>query len=95
MRKCRTNRNVTGQILVLGSQAIKNPGAHAGTNKCVTPGVQLQQRPPMTRIRTMHGIDNTQIVDVPRNVGKQITHPGPRSTVLSKSPRRFKQSPCG
>ena len=48
VRQRGTDGDEAGQVQVLGSKAIGDPGAHAGTDERVAAGVQLQQRPAVT-----------------------------------------------
>src|SRR5439155_25810814 len=74
VRERRTNRDERGQVLILATQPIGNPRAHAWSHEVVAARVQLEQCAAMCRVCAMYGPEDAQVIDVPRDVRKQFTH---------------------
>src|SRR5262249_55983253 len=77
--------------LVLGSQTIGDPRAHAGPHEGVAAGVQFEQGASMSRIRAVHGLDEADIVYEPGQLGKQVANPHSALAMLVEFPGRLEQ----
>ena len=82
-----------GQILVLGSQAIRHPGTHARPNELIAPGVELEQRAAVGWVRAMDRPQNAEVVDMLGDIGKQLAHRQPALAVSPELPGRLQQVP--
>src|SRR5262249_50435256 len=80
------NRDKGGQVVVLGTQPIPDPRAHARAGKGVAPRVQFEQRAAVPRVRAMHTVQKTYVVDSLGNAGKQLADPGTALAVLAEFP---------
>ena len=93
VRQRRTDRHVSRQVLVLGSQPVDKPRPHARPHELVGTGVQFQQRSAMSRVGAVDRSENAQIVDVFRHVRKQGTDRQSALAMLLELPRRPQQIP--
>ena len=69
------DRDETWQIFVFGTESVADPSPHAGPDKRIAPRVHLQQRSSMRFVRTMHRLDEGNIVDATSDLRKQIAYP--------------------
>src|SRR5262249_23016189 len=67
------------------------PRTEAGANERVAPGMQFQQRPPMSRIGTVDRTNHAQIIRDSPNLGKQIAHPRTALAILLEREGRLQQ----
>ena len=91
MGQRRTNRHKSWQVLVLSAQTVRHPGSHTGTYEVVAPSVQLQQRAAVGCIGTVYTVQHAEIVDLLRQMRKQLTDPTTTLTILAKFPGRTQQ----
>ena len=88
MPQRRTDGDESWQVRVLLTQAVEHPRTHARPDEGVASGVEGKQCSTMSVIGAVHTLDEADVIDHSRDVGKQITDPLPRLTVLLELPRR-------
>ena len=88
MSQSRADRNESGKVGVLFTQAVLDPTSHAGANKRVAPRMQRQQCSAVGVIGSMKALDETQLIDDSRHMGKQGAGPHSRLSVLAELPGR-------
>ncbi len=76
--KGRANGDEGGEVFVFSTQAINEPGSHAGADKLVRTGVELQQCAAMGRIGAMDGTEDAEVVDVLGDMGEEDCGEGKR-----------------
>ena len=84
--------NVTGQVLVLGSQAVKDPGTHAGQGEVERSGVELEQGRPMVHALAHHGANHAELVGVGSHLSKEIADRNAALTVAAEGEGRLHES---
>ena len=89
MGEGRADGDEARQILVLRSQAIGNPGAHAGTDEVIAARMQLEQGAAVGGIGAVQGAQDAQVIHTLRHVGKQFADRKPAFAVVFEGPRRF------
>ena len=87
----RADRDKGRQILVLGSQSVADPRAHAGPHEIVAAGMQLHHRAAMSRVGAVDRMQHAQIVDMRCEFREQLADPQPALAVLLKLPGRLQQ----
>src|SRR5204863_10009832 len=85
------NGDEAGEILILRSQSIDDPRAHARAHLRIAARVQLQRSTAMRGIRAVHGANDTQIVRALRKIRKQLADGQAAFAILPELPWRFQQ----
>ncbi len=67
------NGDEAREILVLAAQPVGDPASHAGADKRIAPGVQLEQGGSVPRVTAMHRVDKTNVVGALPYVRKDLT----------------------
>ena len=84
--------DITGQILILGPQAVEDPGPHAGQGEVERAGVELEQGRPMVHSLAHHGANHAQLVGVGSHLSKEIADRNAALTVAAEGEGRLHQS---
>jgi hypothetical protein len=85
------DRNEGRQILVFCAQTVTDPCAHAGANKIVTAGVQLQSGSAVGRVGAVARVEKADVVHTASHMGKQFADRDSTLSVLPKAPWRSQQ----
>ncbi len=91
MAEVRGDRDEAGQILVFRPEAVSDPGPHTRPDEGIAACVKFQKGTAVPRIRTVHRVDDAQVVDLTGQVGKQLADGGPTLPVALKPERRAKE----
>ena len=86
----RVDRDVTGQVLVLGAQAVKHPTAYRrpGELRLDRAGVKLDDGLRMGWRIGVQSADEAELVHVPRRLREELGNPGAGLTVLGEAEPR-------
>ena len=84
--------NEGGQVLIFRPQAVSQPGSHAGPVGLNRPGGHHQQPGHVLRKVGMHGVDDAEIVDALRHVGKELADPAAGLAMALELEGRFHQA---
>ncbi len=80
--------DVAGQILILRPQAVSHPGAEAGFATDGLAGVKLDAGGCVVVALRLHGMDEAEIIHMPRHVGEEFRDPGTALAILTERIRR-------
>ena len=92
MAERRLDGDEAGQVLILGSEPVQDPRAHARAFELEHAGVELQQRGAMIHAIADHGADYAEVVDAGGDVGEKVADRDAALAVLLELPGRFHQS---
>ena len=87
--------HISGQIGVVAAQPISQPGSHAGEALPDHSRVEFQHRRCVIIGLRIAGVDERHVVDVLRDVGKDLGGPRARLAVLFPLKRRFETLAAG
>ena len=73
------DRDVAGDVLVLGPEPVRDPRPQARPDERVAPGVPLQHGPAVPRVRAVHRVDHAEVVDAAGDLGEERADPASRS----------------
>jgi len=79
----------SGQVVVFGSQAEAEPGAHAGEPIALKAGVHLEGSGSVVGALRDHRVDKGNIVDPLGEVGQEVADPFAGLSVLTEGPGTF------
>ena len=85
--KRRFDGDEAGQVLILGSEPVENPGAHAGALEREDASVELQHGGAVIDAVADHGADHAKIVGAGGDVREQIADRDAALPVLFEVPR--------
>ena len=85
----RCHRDEARQVCVLRAQPVIHPRAHARAHERRGAAMQEERRRSMRHALGVQRMDETQIIHMPRHLGKEFAHPASAVPVLTKLPRRL------
>ena len=88
-----TDDDEAGQVLILSSQSISEPGAHAWPREGLLAGAHLQCGPRVVDVVGHHRTNDADVVNTGSRAGQEFAHFNTRLTVSGKFPRRREQVP--
>ena len=92
MAERRLDGDEAGQILVLGSEPVEHPGAHARALELEHAGVELQQRGAVIDAIADHRADHAKVVHARGDIRKQRADRNAALAVLLERPWRLHQA---
>ncbi len=75
-----------GQVLAFAAESVGDPGAHAGEAGQGVPGVHEEATGPVEGGGAFHGVDEGEVVDAPRQPGKEVADPASGFAVPAEGP---------
>ena len=91
MRKRGANGDKGRQVFIFRAEPVADPRAHAGPHEVVRTGVQLEQRAAAGGVGAVGAVDETNVIHMPRDIGKQLADFVSALTVRLELPRRGKE----
>ena len=88
MAERRIDRDEARQVLVLGAEAVRDPGTHAGADEGIGSRVQFEERAAVRLVGAVDGFDHAQVVRARADEREQIADHRPASTVRTELPGR-------
>ena len=89
----RLDRDVAGQVLILCSEAVDGPSAHARPDEGGTPGEGLQERRAMVDAFAHQRLDDAKVIDAGSNMREEIADRNAALAARTELPRRLHQRP--
>ena len=79
------------QVFVFRAKPVADPRAHARSHEVVRAGVQLEQRAAVGGVGAVRAVDETDVIDMPCDIGKQLADLVPALAIRLELPRRGKE----
>ena len=85
------DREEAGEVLIFGTEPIRNPRAEAGADEGIGTGVEFEQGAPVSFVGAVDGFDDTEIVGAGPDEGKEVTDHGAAFGAGAEFPGRFSE----